>query len=607
MPLPIQDYALIGDCHTAALVGRDGSIDWLCLPRFDSGACFAALLGSPEHGRWLLAPAAEVRAVRRRYRDGTLILETDFDTDDGTVRVVDCMPLSDERWDVLRIVEGLSGRVRMQMELIIRFDYGSIVPWVRKTDGVLLATAGPDTLELHTPVQTHGRHMKTTAEFEVGAGERVPFVLNYRPSHTAVQPPIVAEQALQETQARWLDWSQRCTYQGRWRVQVLRSLITLKALIYEPTGGIVAAPTTSLPEQPGGVRNWDYRYCWLRDATFTINALLLTGYTVEAVAWREWLLRAVAGSPADMQILYSVTGERRLEETELDWLPGYGGAAPVRVGNAAAKQFQLDVYGEVMDTLHLARSAGQTPQPHAWQIQRVLLDFLEAHWREPDDGIWEVRGPRRHFTHSKVMAWVAFDRAVKAVERFGLDGPVDTWRRTREQIHAQVCEAGFDTQRNSFVQYYGTSDLDASVLLIPLVGFLPADDARVRATVDAIQRELMVDGLVMRYATATGVDKLPPGEGAFLPCTFWLADNLALIGRRDEAQALFERLLALCNDVGLLSEEFDPRSGDMLGNFPQALTHMALINTAWLLSLPQQQIEKSSEKGERPAAAVPTA
>ncbi|WPC66774.1 glycoside hydrolase family 15 protein [Rhodoferax ferrireducens] len=607
MPLPIQDYALIGDCHTAALVGRDGSIDWLCLPRFDAGACFAALLGSPDHGRWLLAPAAEVRAVRRRYRDGTLILETEFDTDDGAVRVIDCMPLSKERCDLVRIVEGLRGRVHMRMELVIRFDYGAIVPWVRRTDGTLLATAGPDTLELHTTVPTHGEQMKTVAEFEVGAGERMAFVLSYRPSHEAQQPPIDPEQALQQTQDDWLTWSQRCTYQGRWRAAVLRSLITLKALTYQPTGGIVAAPTSSLPEQRAGVRNWDYRYCWLRDATFTLNALLLTGYTEEALAWREWLLRAVAGSPADLQILYSVTGVRRLDEIELDWLPGYGHAAPVRVGNAAAKQFQLDVYGEVMDTLHLVRAAGLPPEPHVWEIQRALLDFLDTHWQGPDEGIWEMRGPQRQFTHSKVMAWLAFDRAVKAVERFGLDGPVNTWRVTRDTIHAQVCELGFDARRNSFVQYYGAADLDASLLMIPLVGFLPPDDARVRGTVEAIQRELMVDGLVMRYATASGVDRLPPGEGAFLPCTFWLADSLALIDRRDEAEALFERLLALCNDVGLLSEEFDPRSGDMLGNFPLALTHVALINTAWLLSLPQRQIEKSCEQGERPAAAVPPA
>jgi len=606
MALPIGDYALIGDCHTAALVGCDGSIDWLCLPRFDSGACFAALLGSPEHGRWLMAPAAGARKVQRRYRDDTLILETDFETEDGAVRVIDCMSLSSERWDVQRIVEGLRGCVRMRMELVIRFDYGTIVPWVRMTDDVLLATAGPDTLELHTSVQTRGEQLKTVADFEVSVGERIPFVLNYRPSHEAAQPPIDPEQTLRDTQAQWLTWSRRCRYQGRWRAQVLRSLITLKALTYQPTGGIVAAPTTSLPESRGGVRNWDYRYCWLRDATFTLNALLLAGYTAEALAWQDWLLRAVAGSPQDLQILYSVTGERRLDEIELGWLPGYEGAAPVRIGNAAARQFQLDVYGEVMDTLHLARAAGLPTEPHAWRIQRALLDFLTTHWQEPDEGIWEIRGPRRHFTHSKVMAWVAFDRAVKAVEGFGLDGPVGAWRRTCDTIHAQVCEAGFDARRNSFVQCYGASDLDASLLLIPLVGFLPPEDARVRGTVDAIQRELMLDGLVMRYATATGIDHLPPGEGAFLPCTFWLADSLAVTGRREEAEALFERLLALCNDVGLLAEEFDPYSGQMLGNFPQALTHMALINTARLLSLPPQQIRQASAQGERPASAAQT-
>ena len=610
MALPIEDYALIGDGHTAALVGSDGSIDWLCLPRFDSGACFAALLGSTDHGRWAIAPRDATTTVRRRYRDGTLILETDFETESGAVRVIDCMPLSNERWDVLRIVVGLRGHVRMRMDLVIRFDYGSIVPWVSQRDGTLFATAGPHTLELHTPVHTHGENLTSRADFEIGVGERLPFVLNYRPSHEPAQPPIDAEHTLAQTERYWLDWSQRCCFKGRWQAPVLRSLLTLKALIYEPTGGIVAAPTTSLPEQLGGVRNWDYRYCWLRDATFTLNALLLAGYSEEAQAWRDWLVRAVAGSPADMQILYSVTGERRLDETELAWLPGYGKAAPVRVGNAAANQFQLDVYGEVMDTLHLARDAGQAPLPHVWQIQRVLLKFLEAKWREPDEGIWEVRGPRRHFTHSKVMAWVAFDRGVKAVERYGLDGPVDAWRRTRDQIHAQVCESGFDAQRNRFVQHYGSTDLDASLLLIPLVGFLPPDDARVRATVAAIERELLVDGLVLRYATeranANGVDSLPPGEGVFLPCSFWLADCLAVTGRHAEAEVLFERLLALRNDVGLLSEELDPRSGHMLGNFPQALSHMALINTARLLSLPPNQLDESCKKGERPAAAKAT-
>ena len=602
MPLPIEDYGLIGDCHAAALVGRDGSIDWLCFPRFDSGACCAALLGGPEHGRWLIAPAGEVLEVRRQYRDGTLILETQFRTSEGIVRLIDCMPLSEERWDVLRIVEGVSGHVAMRMELIIRFDYGSIVPWVRKPDHTLLATAGPDTLELHTPVETHGENMKTVARFEVTPGSRIPFVLNYRPSHLPVHEPLDAELELAAAEKAWRKWSGRCTYEARWREPVVRSLITLKALTYAPTGGIVAAPTTSLPEQIGGVRNWDYRYCWLRDATFTLNALLLAGYQQEAIAWREWLLRAVAGSPEDLQILYSVTGERRLDEYVVPWLPGYGGAKPVRVGNAAAKQFQIDVYGEVMDTLHLARVAGLEPEPAAWSVQLALLEFLEANWQQPDEGIWEVRGPRRQFTHSKVMAWVAFDRAVKDVTCYGIKGPVESWRRIRDEIHAQVCSSGFDAKRNTFVQSYGSPNLDASLLLIPQVGFLPPDDARVRGTIEAIERELIVDGLVLRYATQTGVDELPAGEGTFLPCSFWLADALVLSGRRDEGEALFERLLALSNDLGLLSEEYDTRGRHMLGNFPQALTHMALINTARLLSMPTQHARRASEKGERPAA-----
>jgi GH15 family glucan-1,4-alpha-glucosidase len=606
MPLPIEDYALIGDCHSAALVGRDGSIDWLCLPRFDSGACFAAVLGEPGHGRWLIAPAAEVRSTRRTYRDGTLILETEFETDEGVVRIIDCMPLSNERGDVLRIVEGLSGRVAMRMELIIRFDYGYIIPWVRQVDGTLLATAGPDTLELRAGVATHGEDMKTCAEFHVSKGERTPFALNYRQSYEAPRQPVEPEQALTKTGNWWRTWSERCTYQGRWRADVVRSLITLKALTYAPTGGIVAAPTTSLPEQQGGVRNWDYRYCWLRDATFALNALLLTGYHEEAAAWREWLLRAVAGSPEAMQILYSVTGERRLDEYELGWLPGYCGAVPVRVGNAAAKQFQLDVYGEVMDTLHLARAAELEPEPAAWRIQAALLRFLESNWQQPDEGIWEIRGPRRHFTHSKVMAWVAFDRAVKDVELFGLDGPVERWRQVRDAIHAQVCAEGYDARGNTFVQSYGSPNLDASLLLIPQVGFLPPDDPRVRGTVEAIERNLVVDGLVRRYSTATGVDALPPCEGAFLPCSFWLADSLVLIGRRREAETLFERLLAMSNDLGLLSEEYDTHKRHMLGNFPQAMTHMALINTAHLLSIPAQQAKRACDKGERPAAVTKT-
>ena len=606
MSLPIEDYALIGDCDTAALVGRDGSIDWLCLPRFDSGACFAALLGGPGHGRWLIAPAAEVHGVRRRYRDGTLILETEFETNEGAVRIIDCMPLSNERWDVLRIVEGLRGRVAMRMELIIRFDYGSIVPWVQRSGDTLLATAGPDTLELHTEVAVHGENMKTVAEFHVSKGQRTPFALNYRPSHEATQQAIDPEQTLTATEKNWRKWSERCTFQGRWRDAVVRSLITLKALTYALTGGIVAAPTTSLPEQQGGVRNWDYRYCWLRDATFTLNALLLAGYHDEAVAWREWLLRAAAGSPEDLQILYSVTGERRLDEIEIGWLPGYRGAVPVRVGNAASQQFQLDVYGEVMDTLHLARCAGLEPEPAAWKVQVALLQFLESNWQQPDEGIWEIRGPRRHFTHSKVMAWVAFDRAVKDMEVFGLDGPLERWRDVRDAIHAQVCAAGYDARSHTFVQSYGSPHLDASLLLIPQVGFLPPDDPRVRGTVDAIERNLMADGLVLRYSTATDVDTLPPGEGTFLPCSFWLADSLVLTGRREEGEALFERLLALSNDLGLLSEEYDTRERRMLGNFPQALTHMALIHTARLLSIPAEQAKHASEKGERPAAVAHT-
>ncbi len=601
-PQPIEHYALIGDCQTAALVGLDGSIDWMCLPRFDSPACFAALLGTHENGRWLIAPVAAATATRR-YRDGTLVLETDFETADGAVRVIDSMPLENDRWDVVRIVEGLSGRVSMRMEMVVRFDYGSIVPWVRRSDdGSVIAVAGPDTVQLHSPVQTHGENMRTVAEFVVAAGERLPFVLDYQPSHEEPRPRIDAEASLAETERLWREWSSRCKAPQRWRPAVVRSLITLKALTYSQRGGIVAAPTTSLPEMPGGVRNWDYRYCWVRDATFTLNALLLAGYTEEAVAWRTWLLRAVAGSPADLQTLYSVTGERRLHELELPWLSGYGGATPVRTGNAASTQFQLDVYGEVMDTLHLARAAGIEAEPHVWQIQLGLLDFLTKRWRDPDEGIWEVRGPRRHFVHSKVMAWVAFDRGIKDAEAFGLDGPVDAWKRTRDEIHAQVCASGFDRDRNSFVQHYGSTELDASLLLVTLVGFLPPTDARVRGTVAAIERELVVDGLVMRYATESGVDHLPAGEGAFLPCTFWLADALAVTGRRAEAEVLFDKLLALCNDVGLLAEEVDPHTGHMLGNFPQALTHMALVNTARLLTMPETEMGRAADSGERPAA-----
>ena len=586
MAAPIEDYALIGDTHTAGLVSREGSIDWLCLPRFDSPACFAALLGDRSNGRWLLAPAGAVREVRRRYQGDTLVLETEYRTDDGVVRVVDCMPPRQWDPDVARVVEGVRGRVRMRMELTIRFDYGSIVPWVRHVDGALHAVAGPDSVWLRTPVPVWGENWTTLADFTVAEGERVPFMLTWHASHRPAPRRIDPVRALGDTEAWWGEWASGIDYQGGWQDAVIRSLLTLKALTYAPTGGIVAAPTTSLPEQLGGVRNWDYRYCWLRDSTFTLSALMLAGLADEAKAWREWLLRAVAGQPQQMQILYGVAGERRITEQELDWLGGYQGSRPVRIGNAAVNQFQLDVYGEVMDTLHLGRHIGLESDEAAWDLQQALLEFLESNWRQPDEGIWEIRGPRRHFTHSKVMAWVALDRAIKAVELMGHDGPVDRWRAVRRELHDEVCREGYDSGRDSFVQFYGADHLDASLLQIPLVGFLPADDPRVKGTVAAIQRELMVDGLVHRYPPegSQSVDGLPPGEGTFLACTFWLADNLALMGRREEALAIFERLLTLRNDVGLLAEEYDPASRRQLGNFPQAFSHVALVNTANYLS-----------------------
>ncbi len=584
MTTPIEDYALIGNTRTAALVGRDGSIDWLCAPRFDSDACFAALLGTREHGRWLLAPAAKVRTVRRRYRSETLVLETEFETADGIVRLIDCMPPWPDRTDVVRVVEGVRGRVPMRMELIIRCGYGAVVPWVRRVENALLATAGPDSLELRTPVETRGERFTTVAEFTVRRDERIPFVISHFPSHQPRPLPIDADAAIASTELAWHNWCARCTYDGRWVDAVKRSLITLKALAYAPTGGIVAAPTTSLPERVGGVRNWDYRFCWPRDATFTLYALLLAGYHDEARAWREWLLRAAAGRPQDMQTVYGVAGERQLTELELAWLPGYAGSTPVRIGNAAAMQCQLDVYGEVIDALHLARTAGLAPDADAWAFERALLEFLESHWAEPDNGIWEVRGQRRHFTHSKVMAWVAFDRAIKAVESHDVEGPVERWRRMRARIHADVCRKGYNAKRGTFVQHYGSSRLDASLLLMPLVGFLPPEDPRVRTTVKAIERELMFGGLVARYPTTRRIDGLPAGEGVFLPCSFWLADNLSLQRRKADAEALFERLLGLRNDVGLLAEEYDPRTRRQLGNFPQALSHVALINTARNLS-----------------------
>jgi len=583
---PIEDYALIGDTHTAALVSRSGSIDWLCLPRFDSAACFAALLGDERQGRWLIAPAGPVSAVRRGYQGDSLVLETEFHTPDGVVRLVDCMPPRQRDPDVARVVEGVRGRVPMRMELVIRFDYGSIVPWVRRQGGALHAIAGPDSVWLRTPVEVRGENFRTLAEFTVDEGERVPFTLTWHASHMPSPRRIDPIRAVDDTTGWWSEWASGITYKGGWRDAVIRALLTLKALTYQPTGGIVAAPTTSLPEALGGVRNWDYRYCWLRDATFTLDALMLAGLDSEATAWREWLLRAVAGQPQQMQILYGVAGERRITEQQLDWLPGYEQSRPVRTGNAAVNQFQLDVYGEVMDALYLARRVGLQYDETAWDLQRALMDFLESNWREPDEGLWEIRGPRRHFTHSKVMAWVAMDRAVKAVDLQQLEGPVQRWRALRREIHDEVCDQGFDAERNAFVQFYGGSQLDASLLMIPLVGFLPATDPRMRGTVEAVQRELSVDGLVLRYHPegSADVDGLPPGEGAFLACSFWLADNLALMGRQREAREQFERLLSLRNDVGLLAEEYDPRSGRQLGNFPQAFSHVPLVNTASHLS-----------------------
>lgn len=578
----LEDYAVIGDTQAMALVGRSGSIDWLCLPRFDSGACFAALLGTPRHGRWLLAPAGAVQKIERRYRESSLVLETTFHTSEGAVRVVDAMPLRDRNPDVVRLVEGISGTVRMRLELVIRFDYGHIVPWVQTIDGRLRAIAGPDALVLTTPVRTHGEEMATVAELDVHAGEAVPFALTWYPSHERVPEPVDVGRAIDDTDRYWRAWSSRCRDRGRYREDIVRSLIALKALTYAPTGGIVAAGTTSLPESLGGVRNWDYRYCWLRDATFTLYALMHGGYREEASAWRDWLLRAVAGDPSKLQIMYGASGERRLDERTLEWLPGYEGSRPVRIGNAAAGQLQLDVYGEVLDAFHQARRLGIPPDPASWRLQTAICDWLESSWNQPDEGLWEIRGPRRDFTHSKVMAWVAMDRAVKAVEHFGMEGPVDRWREVRAAIHADVCRRGYDAQLGTFTEAYGSKRLDASLLLMPSVGFLPASDPRVRATIAAIEKTLLHDGFVMRYLTSEGQssDGLPGREGAFLACSFWLADAYVLSGREAEAAALFERLLALRNDVGLLSEEYDVRRRRLVGNFPQAFSHVALINTA---------------------------
>ncbi|MFF1446590.1 glycoside hydrolase family 15 protein [Streptomyces sp. NPDC058274] len=583
----IEDYALIGDEQTAALVGRDGSVDWLCLPRFDSPACFAALLGGDDHGHWRLAPKGAGPCTRRAYRPDTLVLDTEWDTEEGSVRVTDLMPQREHAPDLVRVVEGLSGRVTMRGTLRLRFDYGSVVPWMRRSDGQRVAVAGPDAVWFRSepPVRTWGKDFRTHSEFTVEAGEKVAFVLTWHPSHRPRPPLCDPFDALRSSVEDWQEWAARCRYEGPHRDIVVRSLITLKALTYQPTGGIVAAPTTSLPEELGGIRNWDYRYCWLRDATLTLGALLSVGYQEEAEAWRDWLLRAVAGDPADLQIMYGLGGERRLTEYELPWLPGFADSAPVRVGNDAVEQLQLDVYGEVIDSLSLARRAGLPMKPHMWRVQVALMEFLRTAWRQPDEGLWEVRGPRRHFVHSKVMAWVAADRAVRTLEFDPkLTGDLEGWRAMRDEVHREVCEHGYDAERNTFTQSYGSRELDASTLLIPRVGFLPPDDPRVIGTIDAIRDELGHSGFVRRYSTdETDIDGLPGDEGTFLVCSFWLAEALHMTGRADEARDLFERLVGLANDVGLLSEEYDPLAGRQLGNFPQAFSHIGLVTTALAL------------------------
>ncbi|MEW1904844.1 glycoside hydrolase family 15 protein [Streptomyces sp. NPDC086147] len=589
----IEDYALIGDMQTAALVCRDGSVDWLCLPRFDSHAIFAGLLGTEEHGFWRVAPAGPedadpAPADRRRYRGDSLVLESEWDTPRGTVRVIDFMPPRDGAPQLIRIVEGVSGRVPMRSALRMRFSYGRIVPWVHKVGDRTVAVAGPDSVWVDTEAETHGEDLTTYSDFTVGPGERVALTISWQPSHKE-QPALPdPEGALEATADFWREWVDHCTYHGPYREAVVRSLITLKALTYAPTGGIVAAPTTSLPEEIGGVRNWDYRYTWLRDAAITLSSMLRTGYREEARAWRDWLLRAVAGDPENLQIMYGIAGERELGEAELDWLPGYEGSTPVRVGNGAANQLQLDVYGEVTEALHLAHMTGLSRNDYASLLQLKLIEYLEKNWDQPDEGIWEVRGPRRHFVHSKVMAWVAVDRTIKLIESGDADGPLERWRELRDEIHRDVCEKGYDKERNTFTQSYGSKELDASLLLIPQMGFLPPDDKRVIGTIEAIQRELSTeDGFVLRYPTAgeeAGVDGLEGDEGAFLACSFWLADDLAMIGRVDEARTLFEKLLALRNDLGLLAEEWDPRLQRQVGNFPQAFSHVPLIDTALRLT-----------------------
>jgi GH15 family glucan-1,4-alpha-glucosidase len=585
VPCKIEDYGLIGDCETAALVGRDGSIDWLCWPAFDSDACFTALLGTNEHGRWQIAPAADVTKSSRRYLDNTLILETRFETAEGVVTLIDFMPPRGDASDIVRLVRGVRGRVKMHMQFVIRFGFGVDIPWVKRTDdGGLLAISGPDMTVLRTPVETRGEDLTTVSDFEVNAGETIPFVLTYGPSHLPVPEPIDPALALQETEDFWTEWCSHCTYQGDSRDLVMRSLITLKALTYQPTGGIVAAPTTSLPEKLGGQRNWDYRFCWLRDATFTLLALMNSGYTEEASAWQNWLLRAAAGYPAHMQIMYGIMGQRRLLEWEADWLPGYEGAQPVRVGNAAHAQLQLDVYGELVDAFHQSRVAGLELNEDNWALGRAVVEHLAEVWNQPDHGIWERRGDPRHYVSSKVMTWVAFDRGIKSAEQFGFDAPLDKWRSLRDTIHRDVCAKGFDREQNAFIESYGSQLLDASILLLPAVGFLPASDERVRGTIAAIEKYMLRDGFVLRHDPREVSDERQPIEGAFLACSLWLADAHVLSGDIAKAQALFDRVVAVANDLGLLAEEFDSGAGRQTGNFPQALTHIALINTAHNLS-----------------------
>ncbi|MFG2403217.1 glycoside hydrolase family 15 protein [Streptomyces brevispora] len=596
----IEDYALIGDLQTAALVGKNGSVDWLCLPRFDSGACFAALLGDEDNGHWRIAPKGVDNCTRRAYAGESLVLETFWETRTGTVKVIDFMPQRDKEPDVMRIVEGVSGTVDMTSVIRLRFDFGSVVPWMRRSQGHRVAVAGPDSAWLRSepPVKTWGQQFSTCSSFSVSAGEQVAFVLTWHPSHSPRPDLVDPYEALKSTLSDWTEWSARCKYRGPYREAVVRSLITLKALTFGPTGGIVAAPTTSLPEEVGGVRNWDYRFCWLRDSTLTLGALISAGYLEEAAAWRDWLLRAVAGDPADLQIMYGLAGERRLPEVELTWLRGYESSAPVRIGNAAVRQRQLDVYGEVIDSLRLAHEAGLGEKPHAWNLQLSLLGFLESTWREPDEGLWEIRGQRRHFVHSKVMAWVAADRAVRSLEENpSLTGDADRWRAMRDAVHREVCEKGYDPVRNTFTQSYGSRDLDAATLLIAHTGFLPPDDPRFVGTVNAVRDELGSDGLVSRYSTdGASIDGLPGGEGAFLACSFWLADALRMTGRAEEATELFERLLALRNDVGLLAEEYDTVAMRQLGNFPQAFSHIGLVGTA--VALAEAECRENTAPGE---------